>query len=97
VNEAKPIKFVFDAKHFEFIFISHAHFSGHAVLIFNAKVEDVIILSHTKKLIWNNKKLIVFVVLNILGEDIGPLNDELIVTLFISPKGNTHISAALIF
>jgi hypothetical protein len=93
VNEVKPFKFELDANIFCLILISDAHFSGQAVLIFNAKVKDVIISSHTKKLIRNGIKLTV--VIEKLGEDKGSFDGLLLVTLFIFPKAYTHISTTL--
>jgi hypothetical protein len=95
VNKAKPIKFLFDAHNLCLIFICCAHFSGQFFLIFNAKVEDIIALSHTKKFIWNDRKFTLFLVLNILGEDKGSFDGLLPVTISIPPKSNTHISIAL--
>jgi hypothetical protein len=84
-----------DASNFEFISISDIHFSSQAVLIFNAEIEDVIVLSDTKKLIWNDRQGTITLLLHMLGEDKGSLDDELLVTLFISPKSYTNISITL--
>ena len=95
VNKAKPIKFLFDAHNLCLIFIYCAHFSSQFLLLFNAKVEKIIVLSNKKKFIWNDRQLTFILVLNLLGEDKGSFDCLLPVTISIPPKSNTHISIAL--
>ena len=94
VNEAKPIKFLFDAHNSRLIFIFCVQFSCKAVLIFNAKVEHVIFWSHLKKWMGSYTQFIVIILLNMVGQEKGPFDDFMLVTRLIFPKANTNISIA---